>query len=51
MDLGWDNHILINFFQQNANVTFKAVKTTTADLTVANVNVKMDTQEFIASCQ
>ena len=47
--------ILVNslyyFFPQNATATFKAVKTTTVDLTVANVNVKMDIQEFIASCQ
>ena len=51
-DLGWDNHLsIIFFFPQNANVTFKAVKTTTVDLTVANVNVKKDIQEFIASCQ
>ena len=41
--------IFINFCPQNANATFKAVKTTTADLTVANVNVKMDIQEFIAT--
>ena len=40
-----------NFFPQNATATFKAVKTTTVDLTVANVNVKKDIQEFIASCQ
>ena len=39
------------FFLQNANVTFKAVKTTTADLTVANVNVKTDILEFIVNCQ
>ena len=49
------SQILVNslyqFFPQNANATFKAVKTTTADLTVANVNVKKDIQEFIASCQ
>ena len=31
----------------NANVTCKAVKTTNADPTVANVNVKMDIQEFV----
>jgi hypothetical protein len=47
--------ILVNslyyFFPQNATATFKAVKTTTVDLTVANVNVKMDIQEFIVSCQ
>ena len=41
----------LNFSPQNANATFKAVKTTTVDLTVENVNVKMDIQEFIASCQ
>ena len=34
---------------QNAIVIFKAVKTTNADLTVANVNVKMDIQEFIVT--
>ena len=51
LDLGWDNHLPIIFFSQNANVTFKAVKTTTVDLTVANVNVKMDILEFIVNCQ
>ena len=35
----------------NAIVTCKAVKTTNADPTVANVNVKMDIQEFIVNCQ
>jgi hypothetical protein len=33
----------------NAIVTFKAVKTTNADLTVVNVNVRMDIQEFIVT--
>ena len=51
MDLGWDNHLPIIFFPQDANVTFKAVKTTTVDLTVANVNVKTDILEFIVNCQ
>ena len=44
--------VFINFCPQNANATFKAVKTvTTVDLTVANANVKMDIQEFIVNCQ
>ena len=41
--------MIIQFFfcPQNAIVTFKVVKTTNVDLTVANVNVKMDIQEFV----
>ena len=35
------------FCPQNAIVTFKVEKTTNVDLTVANVNVKMDIQEFV----
>jgi PKD repeat protein len=45
------NPDLVDTSAQNANATFKAVKTTNVDLTVANVNVKMDIQEFIANCQ
>ena len=46
VDLGCDNHLLIF---AHTIITFKAVKTTNADLTVANVNVKMDIQEFIVT--
>jgi hypothetical protein len=40
---------LVDSSAQNAIVIFKAVKTTNADLTVANVNVKMDSQEFMVT--
>jgi hypothetical protein len=42
---------LVDTSAQNAIVTCKAVKTTNADPTVANANVKMDIQEFIVNCQ
>jgi len=40
---------LVDTSAQNVIVTLKAVKTTNADLTVVNVNVRMDIQEFIVT--
>ena len=43
--------IMVQNANLNANATSKVVKTMTVDLIVANVNAKMDIQEFIVSCQ